>query len=45
MTNIWFTADHHFGHANIIGFCNRPFSDVMEMDAELMRRWREHQGE
>ena len=22
---LWFTADHHFGHANIIRYCNRPF--------------------
>lgn len=22
---IWFTADNHFGHANIIGYCDRPF--------------------
>ena len=38
---IWFTADHHFGHENIIRFCNRPFSDVNEMDNELIRRWNE----
>lgn len=22
---VWYTADHHFGHANIIRFCNRPW--------------------
>jgi len=38
---IWFTADHHFNHANIIKYCNRPFSSVDEMNNELVRRWNE----
>lgn len=24
----WFTSDTHFGHTNIIGFCNRPFTKL-----------------
>jgi calcineurin-like phosphoesterase family protein len=36
---LWFTADTHFGHANIIKYCARPFSNVAEMDAEIIRRW------
>ncbi len=36
---VWFTADLHFGHANIIGYCNRPFPDVATMDDELIERW------
>lgn len=38
---IFFTADTHFGHYNIIKHCNRPFSDTREMDAELIKRWNE----
>lgn len=34
-----FTADHHFGHENIIGYCNRPFPDAATMDAEMIVRW------
>lgn len=36
---IWFTGDHHFNHANIIKYANRPFSDVNHMDAEMINRW------
>lgn len=37
----WLTSDLHLGHANIIGYCDRPFADVAHMDAELVRRWTE----
>ena len=37
--NIWFTSDTHFFHESIIRFCRRPFSDVQEMNEELIRRW------
>lgn len=37
--HIWFTADHHLGHANIIKFCDRPFASVEEMDAALIANW------
>ena len=36
---IWFTADQHFGHENIIKYCDRPYESVEEMDADLIRRW------
>ena len=32
----WFASDHHFGHANVIDFCNRPFSTIQEMDQSLI---------
>jgi len=35
----WFTSDHHFGHANIIRFCNRPFDSVEQMDQAMIDRW------
>lgn len=38
---IWFTADQHWHHANIIRFTGRPFDSVEEMDAEMVRRWNE----
>ena len=38
---IFFTADTHFGHANIIRLCNRPFESVEEMNDGLIARWNE----
>lgn len=39
MTRTWYTADMHFGHANIIDYCSRPWPDVASMDAGLVERW------
>lgn len=36
---IFFTADTHFGHDNIIGYCKRPFGSVEEMDEAIVERW------
>ena len=36
---IYFTADQHFGHANIIKHSNRPFANADEMDAALINNW------
>ena len=33
---VFFTADLHFGHANIIRHCARPFASVEDMDAALL---------
>jgi calcineurin-like phosphoesterase family protein len=39
LPRIWFTSDQHFGHANIIEYCNRPYTDVDAMDAHLVDCW------
>lgn len=33
---IWFTSDTHFGHANVLGFCARPWRTVEEMNRALV---------
>ena len=32
----FFTADEHYGHANVIRFCKRPFTDVNDMTERLI---------
>lgn len=39
--NVWFTSDHHFGHARIIALVRRPFASVEEMDEAMIARWNE----
>lgn len=36
---IWFTADQHFGHENIIRYTRRPYANVEEMDEQLIANW------
>lgn len=35
----FYIADWHYGHANAIGFDNRPFKSVEEMNEALVERW------
>lgn len=37
--NMFFTADTHFGHGNIIKYCGRPFANTDEMDDALIDNW------
>jgi calcineurin-like phosphoesterase family protein len=38
---LFFTSDQHWGHENIIKFCDRPFSDVNHMREWLVNKWNE----
>jgi calcineurin-like phosphoesterase family protein len=35
----WYTSDLHFGHERIIELCHRPFSDVDDMNRNLIANW------
>ncbi len=41
MSEVWFTADTHFGHGRIIEYCNRPFKSHEEMDEIIIQRFAE----
>ena len=42
--SLWFTADLHFGHANIIQYTNRPFPNTELMNEVLIERWNSSVG-
>jgi calcineurin-like phosphoesterase family protein len=35
---VYFSRDHHFGHAGARSY-RRPFESVAEMDREMIDRW------
>lgn len=37
----YWTSDLHFGHKNIIKYCNRPWTDVETMTEGLVAKWNE----
>ena len=42
---IYYIADMHFGHKNILDYDKRPFVDTEQMDEEIIRRWNERVGD
>ena len=38
---IYLSADHHWDHANIIKFCDRPYSSVEAMNEDMILKWNE----
>lgn len=39
MSKIFVCSDSHFYHENIIKYCNRPYSSVDEMNADMIEKW------
>lgn len=37
----WFTSDLHFGHNNVIRYCNRPYKELHEMNVAMTNIWNE----
>ena len=43
--HIFFTADTHYGHSNIMRYCHRPFDTIEEHDAQLIKNTNDMVGE
>lgn len=41
---VWVWTDQHFYHKNIIGFCDRPFTNVDHMTEHLIANYNEYVG-
>ncbi len=39
MPKIYFTADTHCNHTNVLKYCARPFASIDERNRELIARW------
>ena len=39
MSSIFYIADWHYNHANILTYDNRPFQNLSDMNAALVERW------
>ena len=39
---IYFTADTHFGHANIVKMCEWPYPDIESMNEAMIEAWQMH---
>lgn len=39
--NIFFTADNHFYHYNILAYQDRPFKSVEDMNTQMIKKWNE----
>ena len=36
---VFYIADMHFGHENVLRFDDRPFSEIGQMDETLVQNW------
>jgi calcineurin-like phosphoesterase family protein len=41
VAEVFLTSDQHFGHRNVIRYCDRPFADLDEMHEAMVSRWNE----
>lgn len=41
MSKTWFVSDLHFGHANVIPYCDRPYAGIEEMTTAIVKVWNE----